>query len=127
LISYSFCWIKELCMMFPLIYALHIGHICISNNFHKENTCGMSTLYFISSNVMDRGTNGRTIPFLPGLEFTVALLEVDSSLLQSAVSVEHMQGLILNYTLTIRLGGHTIALCHLALSYIFPRYQYIFL
>lgn len=64
----------------------------------------MSTLYFISSNVMERGTKGRTIPFLPGLEFAVALLEVDSSLLQSAVSGKHVQGLILNYTLTISLG-----------------------
>jgi hypothetical protein len=90
---------------------------CSSNNFHKENTCGMSTLYFISSNVMERGTKGRTIPFLPGLEFTVALLE--SSLLQSAVSGKYMQGLILNYTLTIRLGDHITELCILALSYIF--------
>uniref|UniRef100_A0A0E0M000 Uncharacterized protein n=1 Tax=Oryza punctata TaxID=4537 RepID=A0A0E0M000_ORYPU len=50
----------------------------------------MSTLYLISSNVMERGTKGRTIPFLPGLEFTVAWLEIASSLLSSAVSGRHI-------------------------------------
>jgi len=54
----------------------------------------MSTLYLISSKVMERGTKGRTIPLLTGLEFTVAWLEAASSLLSSKVpdSISHMQG-----------------------------------
>ena len=49
----------------------------------------MSTLYLISSKVMERGTKGRTIPFLTGLEFTVAWLESASSLLPSTVPNRH--------------------------------------